>query len=163
MAMELLLVREGTKLAAAEPISAESIGELRHGEMVTCTLRRTRNPRFHRLFFALLNAVFEAQDRYATFDQLIDAVKINTGYYDLVTLPGPVPVQLIKPKSISFARMDETAFRQFARKVMLFVISELLPGVGYDDLAERVYEIADGGRHESKLLTIEGTTSCQEV
>jgi hypothetical protein len=141
MATDVLLVREKNGFAAADPTSAEVIQGMKHGEVVTATIRRTRNPRFHRLFWALLNLVFENQDRYTTLEQLLDAVKLNIGYFDLVTIPGKVPTQICKLRSISFAKMDETSFRQFFDKAVVFIVADVVPGIDRADLERQVLEI----------------------
>ena len=141
MANDLLLIRDGTKLAAAEPVSLDLIASYRHGEVLTATVRRARNGKHHRKWFALLNLVFHSQERYCTFEQFLDAVKIATGHFDLMTLPGPVPVQVVKPRSISFAKLGETGFQQFFDKAVQFIVTEVLPGVDSDELERQVLEM----------------------
>ena len=110
MATDLLLVKEGNRLAAADPISAETLEAMKQGEIVTATVRRARNGKHFRKFFALLKVVYDNQERYATPETLLDAVKFEVGLYDLYTLPGKVPVQIVKLRSISFAKMSQTEF-----------------------------------------------------
>lgn len=141
MAADVLLIREKIGLVAADPASAEIVQAMRLGEVVTATIRRTRNPRFHRLFYGLLNLVFENQNRYATLEQLLDAVKLNIGYYDLATIPGNPPTQLVKLRSISFAKLDETGFRQFWDQAVAFIVAEILPGIDKADLERQVLEL----------------------
>lgn len=142
MATDILLVREGNKLGAAEPWGAEAIEAMHHGEMVTATLRRTRNPGHHRKFFALLNVVYKAQTRYATLEHLLNAVKIATGHYDVCSIEmRGFPVQVCIPKSISFAKMGQTAFEQFYNKAVDFILTEVIPGLDRDDLERQVLEI----------------------
>lgn len=150
MATEMLLIREGNKLGAAEPTSLEAIEAMRHGEIVTATVRRVRNARHHRLFMALLGIVFANQGRYATRAQLLDAVKIATGHYDLYTLPGKFPVQVCVPRSISFARMPQDQFEEFYGKAVAFIIGEVLPGLDREDLDRQVLEMADGRESRSQ-------------
>jgi hypothetical protein len=138
MATEVLLVRQLDRLAADNPISLETIQGLKHGEVVKATISRVRNVGHHRKFFALLNLVFQNQSRYATMDQLLDGVKIAMGYYEVVAIPQG---DVLKTKSISFAKMDQTAFESFYNKVTEWLITDVLPGVKARDLHERVMEI----------------------
>lgn len=144
MATDILLVREGYKLGADNPISAEFIASMKHGEVVMATIRRPRNVRHHRMFMAIVQAVFENQTRYATFNQVLNAVKIGCGYYDLFTLPGKIPVQVCVPKSLAFGNMPQDEFDQFYAKAVSYVLAELLPGVRREDLEARILEIAAG-------------------
>ena len=141
MAIDLLLVRQGSRLVAHDPIALESIETLKHGETVSATLKRTRNAAHHRKFFALLKAVFEAQTRYAAMEKLLNGVKIATGHYEMETLPGKIPVQICVPCSISFARMDQTAFESFYDKAVDYLITEVIPGTGKADLESHVLSI----------------------
>jgi hypothetical protein len=61
-------------------------------------------------------------------------LKLNIGYFDLVTIPGEVPTQICKLRSISFAKMDEASSRQFFDKAVAFIVADLLPGIDKADL-----------------------------
>ncbi|MFA7278789.1 MAG: DUF1367 family protein [Sterolibacterium sp.] len=141
MAVDVLLIREGNALKATDAIGAETLAEITHGEIVTCSIRRARNPRHHRLFFALLKIVMSNQDRYATTPQLLTAIKLHTGYYDLNVIPGKMPITVCIPKSISFAAMSQAEFREFYDKAVAFIITEVLPGVDSADLEREVLNI----------------------
>ena len=165
MATDIYLVREGSGLAAADPFSMETIEGLGRGEMVLCKLSRPRNPGHHRKFFALLGVAFRAQSRYPTLDHLLEAVKIGIGHYDVVnvrstpalleaikdalgiyqiilpSLPPLISIPLIQPRSISFAKMSQESFEQFYDAAVLYVLTEILPGVERADIEAQVLEI----------------------
>lgn len=101
-----------------------------------------RNLAFHRKFFAALKLVYEAQGRYATEDDLLDAVKIATGHAEVHHVKKGLAVY--RTKSISFAKMDEKAFRQFWDKFVLFVCTEVLPGVEDQELEAQINQIIGG-------------------
>lgn len=109
----------------------ESVGV---GEAVKVTVTKPRNGRFHRLFFSLLNLVAENTDY--TTDQLLHLVKIGIGHVDWVMLDGKqVPV----PKSISFAKMDDTEFRKFFNRALDFICQKVIPGTNKGDLEREVF------------------------
>lgn len=142
MAIEVLLVRDKNRLAAANPLSEETIERMKQGEVVAATIRRTRNPGHHRKFFALLQAVYENQTRYPTLEGLLDAIKIGTGHYRVTeALNGDFVYQ---PLSISYGKMDQTAFEQFYDCVVELVLHYLLPEIQRADLDRRVNDILDG-------------------
>ena len=137
--VEVLLQRKGKHLVAADPISQESVDGMRQGEVVACTMRRPRNVGHHRLFFALLNEVFVNQTRYATLDHLLDTIKIGVGHYD--SYPLDDGRELVKPKSISFAIMDQSNFRQFYDRVIELICTRILPNTDSEQLKQRIEDI----------------------
>lgn len=139
MASELLLVREGNKLAAVEPTSLELIEAMGRDEVVTATIRRTRNPGHHRKFFALMKVVFDAQSRYATSTQLLNVLKMAVGHGEFMEVVKGKPIFI--PASISFAKLDQGNFEDFYKKVVDVVVTKILPGVARTDLEEQVNEI----------------------
>ena len=70
------------------------------------------------------SSVFENQKKYATMEQLRFAITVKAGYVDHIQLEGDRVV--LKPKSISFGSMDQTAFKQFYADALI-AIKELLP------------------------------------
>lgn len=139
MSMEVLLIKEGTKLGAADTLSAEALDSIRKGEMVTASIRRPRNPRHHRLLFALLQTVYENQDRFSTVQELLGAIKLATGLFDTGETIEGVPYAI--PKSISFASMDQNSFSQWYAKAEDVILTKILPGVNRDELNDRVQSI----------------------
>jgi hypothetical protein len=122
MPVEILLRlhQSGTGLVPADSGEAGALLELRHGALYKAKLTQPRNPGFHRKFFALvryLHSVFEPPEvgGYGTgvradFDAFRDDLLIQAGWHDAVfRLDGAVR---LKPKSISFAKMDNTTFGQ---------------------------------------------------
>lgn len=138
MATDVLLVKNLNRLEAAEPITADTLKAMKQGEVVTATLRRARNPQHHRKFFALLNAIYESQNRYSTMGHLLAIIKVYTGYYDIFPVNGKDTFFL---KSISFASMDQTEFESFYDHVVNIILKEIVPGIDKADLERRVLEI----------------------
>jgi hypothetical protein len=142
MALDLLLVRQGQRLAAADPISLEALESIREKETVTAVIRRARNPGHHRKFFALLNIVFPHQDQYATIQDLLNALKVATGYFTTGLTIDKIPYMM--PKSISWASMTQTEFEQFYNRVVDIITTRILPNVNRDELTDRVNDILNG-------------------
>lgn len=89
------------------------------GEVATITTHRERIGWKHRRHMAMESAVFDAQERFADFDQFRVWLKIGAGHVDWV--PGPrggiVPV----PKSISYAKLDEDGMAELHEKMLAFL------------------------------------------
>lgn len=139
MPFDLLLVREGTQLGAAEPISAEIIEGLKHGDIFTAIIKRSRNPKHHRKLFALIGIVFAAQTSFATTKQLLDAIKLATGLFDTGKTIDGIP--FATPRSISFAAMGQKEFEEWYDKVVELVVNKIIPGLNREDLEMQVHEM----------------------
>jgi hypothetical protein len=125
MAIEVLPRREGSRLVAADSLSAESIASIKKDETVTALIRRPRHPRHHAKLFVLLNAVFEQQITFATLLQLLGAIKRSTGLFDTGITIDKIPY--VVPNSISFASMCQSEFEQWYEKTVNVVLTKILP------------------------------------
>lgn len=137
--IELLMLKKSNHLAPVDTIGMEALQQLANGTTVTVRMTQTRNLQHHRLWYALLQTVFEAQTTFATLDEMHDAIKIAIGYFEAQhTLSGEV---YYHPKSISFAKMDQPSFRQFFDRAVDVVISRILPAANRIELEQQVYSI----------------------
>lgn len=145
MATDVLLIREGSHLAAADPISHDAIVAIKHGEYVTAKITRTRNPGHHRKWGAMMSLLFKNQDRYKTFEHFHLAVKQMLGFGDYVdTFDGRG--KLFVPRSISFAKMGQAEFEQFYQEFESLVLMVMLPHVDCESFKRAVFDIMDGRR-----------------
>jgi hypothetical protein len=142
MPVEVLLIREGSKLAAADPISAEIIANIKLRETVTASIRRPRNPKHHRKLWALLSVVFENQTAFATIEDLLGAIKLATGLFDTGKTVDGIPY--VVPQSISFAAMDQNRFEQWYDKALDVILTKIVPGIAKSDLEARINDILNG-------------------
>lgn len=147
MALDLLLMRDGDRLVACDPISHESICSIKKGEQLFVTIKRARNLKHLRKLFALLKVVFEAQDMYATTPELLNALKLATGLFDYGKTVEGIPFCV--PKSINFASMDQASFEQWYEKVVAVILTKILPNVNKYDLEEQVMSILNGTRENT--------------
>lgn len=82
--------------------------------------KKRRNYKFHKKFFALINMVYQNQERYNNIDELREHLTIASGYFNVsYDLDG---VEQKKVKSISFASMDEIEFNEFYNAVIDTII-----------------------------------------
>ena len=129
------------KLKALYP--ADEAGEavlrtLAQGELVEITLRRPRNLKHHRLFWALASLVWEQMDNlddYPDVEDLVTELKIVTGHYTkrFIHMDGK-RYTVLTPKSISFSAMEQPAFEEFFEKCCDWIIANVLPGVTQEEL-----------------------------
>lgn len=133
--MEVLLIkRPDGSFIPADQEQAELAAKLPVGKLIRSDMRRVRNPRFLRKFFALLQVGYEAWEPsltefrghpvQSTFQQFRDSVTILAGFYDVSTsLNGRVRVT---PKSISFGSMPEEEFDQLYNAAIDVLLKNVL-------------------------------------
>ncbi len=105
----LFLRRVGNALL---PDGDESISELLSipfGKSLKAEVKMPRNPRFHRLYFALCKRIADGVGRDA--EEISTVFKFAAGHVDQIHSKTYGYIRV--PKSISFAKMDEASFRKF--------------------------------------------------
>jgi hypothetical protein len=119
------------------PVSDEDKAIVRgwaYGDVVKCELKRERNPRHHRKFFALLKATMHHLPEAAPIksnSHLLDLLKFETGYFEtFVSLHNEV---IHKPKSISFGSMPQDEFNLFYSDCLDVICSKLLTEISKED------------------------------
>lgn len=121
-----------------EPVDEAGVEALSHykaGDVVRGDLRKPRNPRRHRWYWALCGLVAENSER--TAEEVSTLLKLATGHRDTLPLKagacphcgGEVAKVAYLPKSISFAKMDDVQFAAFVDRCVHVVVTRLLPGV----------------------------------
>jgi len=109
MLLNLVRIKEG--LAPIDDESVKAIKKLSLGTEIFCEFKPRRNMKFHKKYFALLNAVLINQEHYKSVDNIHEAVKYRAGYYEtIISLYGD---SFIKTKSISFHTLDNNEFEDF--------------------------------------------------
>lgn len=137
----LLLAKKLRALYPVDEAAEDIVRRMGQGEIVEVTMRRPRNPKHHRKYFALLGLVWEQLDHseYPTIETLLTELKIRTGHYDrrdLLVDGKRYPV--LTPKSISFANMDQTEFEAFFDRCCDHIAKDVLPGITREDLRREV-------------------------
>ncbi len=114
--MQLQLARTEHGLIPVNDADVEAIKNLSLGTHIVVEYKPRRNVKFHRKYFALLNAVLPNQKHFKTVDNLNEAVKYRAGHFETIfTLGGQ---EIIKTKSIAFHTMDEEAFGAFYKHAL---------------------------------------------
>lgn len=97
-----------------------------------------RNPRQHKLLFALLNAMVMHAE-FPAVDGALIALKLATGHVKAVRMRGD-EVMLI-PDSVSYANMPQSKFEAWFDGAINTVCSKWLPGWKDEDLKRHVLEM----------------------
>lgn len=116
--------------------------KLQLGTDVRVHVTLPRNIKFHRKFFALLTLTVEnlpetlqKETNIFSVESLLAAVKIDMGYYDIVKVAGR---NIVKLRSISFAKMDEQQFSRFYDLAVTDILSNYLRGTDRNSLLQEV-------------------------
>jgi hypothetical protein len=115
------LARTGNLLRPARREDQQAMTQFAEGEVLRARIDKPRNLKFHRKFFAMLQLVFENQERYTCVEDLLVEVKLYLGHYREHIRPNGEIVYV--PKSISFAAMDEVEFAAFYRRAADYLCS----------------------------------------
>jgi hypothetical protein len=120
------------RLIPADEDSVKFFNNLKIGEEFSCDykIKKQRSYQYHKFYFAMLKAVLNNQSHYKTIENLHEAVKVRSGYYETIIPFKGEP--FIIAKSLSFEKMDSLQFDEFMKEAKT-VAMEL---VGDDALEE---------------------------
>ena len=120
----------------------DQLAKYKLNDIVTAEVRRPRNERHHRLFWALISTVWEStaiQDRYASPHALAKAIELALGYFDTIKLPdGKIGYSI---HSLRFESMDQAKFEEFYSRAVDVIVTQLVPHLNREDLIREVEEM----------------------
>ena len=105
---------ENGKLIPSSEKAIKIFNKVQIGDEILIDFKAKRNTQFHKKGFALLNLVFQNQDRYSNMEDLRTEFKLKAGYYsEHITTKGKI---IYVPKSMAFSEMDENEFDELYSK-----------------------------------------------
>ena len=126
----IIMRRKGAKLEPVTEVDRELLLDIPEGADLTVRVSRSRSPKQHRLFWALLQLVVDNHDYYKRPEQLLEWIKVRLGYVEeTVWHDGQV---WFKTKSISFASMGQDQFRKFFTESLDAITAEVIEGIDRD-------------------------------
>lgn len=95
------------------------IKDLEVGEMLAVDMRMPRSGPYHKRHMVIEQSVFDAQERFNSFEQFRVWLKVGAGWVDWCAGPkgGVVPI----PRSISYAKADQEEFTRYHEAVIAFL------------------------------------------
>lgn len=137
-------VKRQGKLVPADIMADELLAGIPEGREVLVSIRRPRNPKHHRLLFALLRKVRDNSEKWDSDQALLDDLKLATGLFEtrvnLVTKKA-----YAVPGSISFASMSQYAFRAWFDQVLVVLATNVL-GCTTDELRAEIEAMVEPSR-----------------
>lgn len=130
-------------LVPADEQAEEEVRKLKPGQATLVEVKRARNERQHRLYWALVGVIFDHQSRYATRQDLSDALKVAVGHYEEVGKRGEHVI--VRPKSIAFANMPQPEFEQFFDRIIKLVCERIIPGTNDTELRAHLEDMVGAG------------------
>lgn len=136
--MEIHLVRTSLGLQAYGDEDYEELKKIKVGSVVKAKIVQPRNVKFHRKFFAMLNAAWDClteqqRKNLRSKDTFREQLLIISGYAEpLYDMNGQKFLE--RAKSISFAKMDEPAFNEVYNRCLDTILTILVAdGVSQDE------------------------------
>lgn len=136
--MEIHLVRTSLGLQAYGDEDYEALKRIKPGAVVKARITQPRNVKFHRKFFALINAVWDCltesqRENLRSRDAFREQLLIVSGFSEpLYDINGEKFME--RAKSISFSKMDEPAFNTVYNRVLDTILTILVgDGVSEDE------------------------------
>lgn len=134
--MEIHLVRTSLGLQAYSDEDYDQLKKIKVGSVVKAKIVQPRNVKFHRKFFAMLNAAWDClteqqRDNLHSKDNFREQLLITSGFVEpIYDMYGQKFLE--RAKSISFAKMDEPAFSEVYNRVLDTILT-LLVGNGVSE------------------------------
>lgn len=142
--MEIHLVRTSIGLQPYSDEDYEQLRKVKVGSVVKAKIVMPRNVKFHRKFFALINAAWDClTDRQRTNlrsrDTFREQLLITSGFSEpLYDINGRKFLE--RARSISFAKMDESAFDVVYNRVLDTVLTILVANNVPEDLFNNILQ-----------------------
>jgi hypothetical protein len=122
------------------PESVEDFEKIGMGEIVQVEIKKPRNIKFHRKFFALLKVSFENQDKYTNPEHFRKAVLLESGHYEIIQVGDKAVFDV---NSISFANCDEYAFSKIYDHALDVILEKYCMGSTKEEIDKAVLQVLD--------------------
>ena len=137
--MKFICRKEFGKLVPVDDIGEDALKKLKHGAEVQIEMRQKRNLKHSRKYWALVNLVFENQERFSSPKQIHNALKEAAGLYEVQQRLDGKPMRVLS--STSFEDMDQIAFSKYYDQCCDILARTFLPGVTGETLRKEVEEM----------------------
>lgn len=143
MSKKIFIIKTSSGLAPADAEAEEVVRKWKVGHSISLTYAPARNPKFHRMVFAIAQSVIDnaPEDSYWNGKEaysFIKAVELTHGFTDeMMDCNGEVH---LVPKSIAFESMDESEFKRIFDALITEAARVL--GITEGELLEQLAEAA---------------------
>jgi hypothetical protein len=120
--MDIFVKNTLSGLIPLYPSDMEEKKKLKLGQEYKSVITNPRNYEFHKKFFALLNLGHQNTRMEMSFDFYRDYVIMKAGYVQIAITPEG---EMYKPKSISFASMEQSVFEDLYSRAINVIIKDI--------------------------------------
>jgi hypothetical protein len=146
-----VFIRRGDGMFPVDDDGRDMVRACAEGRQVMGEFRGARNPRHHRMFFALLKMLVENTEPslFAGDTELArKAILTDCRECDLWVHPKTGEVR-VEVRSMAFEKMDQARFTRLFNRALYVICSDYLGGADMEDVREQIYEIVDGPERAS--------------
>lgn len=118
--------KRGQTLVPVDQEGLDALAAIRNERDVEITIKQRRNPKHHRLLFALLKFILEHSDLFASTEAALTGLKIACGLVDPY-IDATSGKTFFVPRSISFASMEQGDFSAFFDRAVYVVTERWMP------------------------------------
>lgn len=138
--------RAGNALVPADEAATEALSKLKPGKLLLVSSQSPRNPSQHRLFWHLCDLIQENSDQFVDREHVAEQIKIGTGRVSRTRykVPDIGWVEQVRGLSISYGSMPQEEFQEWFKRVLDYVVTDLLPGVNRGDIKAELEAYAYG-------------------
>lgn len=144
------LIRTPYGLGPANQPAADWLNGVKSGTIVAAEVKKPRNGKFHNKFWAMLDVAYANHEWpeidhpkfgkiRTSYDMFRKYVTVRAGHYTADLTPGGEI--RAEPKSISFAKMDQTEFEALYSDVLDVILGEFLTNWKSGDMDRAINEM----------------------
>lgn len=133
----------GRMLCPDDRQSEMLLQKVQPGRKIMVKTKTARNPKQHRLLWALAAKIAENTERFKDAEHVVHELKINTGHVERrqYNVPGIGIVFQEWPKSIAYESMPQEEFAIWFDKVLAYVASDIWPGLTTAEIRSEIGEM----------------------
>jgi hypothetical protein len=135
--MKLIVVKDKDVLRPIDERSFEELRKIKDGRTFICEIKRPRNLKHHRKYWALINLISDNLDG-VTPEGLSSAVKMMIGHVVTVQFGDKV---IPYPDSISFDKMNQDQFNDFYERAVKAICEFVIPVLTEESVRNEIFEI----------------------
>jgi hypothetical protein len=134
---------KGRALVPDDRQSEALLAQVKPGRRVMVKTKTARNPKQHRLLWALAAKIAENHERFQDAEHVVHELKINTGHVSRrqINVPGLGMVFQEWPKSIAYESMPQEEFADWFEKVLAYVAKSIWPGITSAEVRNEIGEM----------------------
>lgn len=141
--MKLPFIKRNGGLFPCGKDSQEALDRVAEGREIVLELKRARNVRQHRLFFALLGVLVDNGDVFDSREAALTAVKIAIGQVDTYIEADTLQTFYI-PRSIAFESCSQDDFAVIFEDALRVICQRWLGDADCEEIRAEVFRMVDG-------------------